>query len=104
MGDGWETKRSRVAGHTDAVIVRLGRSSSSLSKCVVDTTHFKGNFPESFTLEGCNCSAEVPSENTAWFALVDRTKLGPHAHHVCVDVSMSVGMDVCLFFLPLRAV
>mmetsp|Transcript_5011 Transcript_5011/g.12485 ORF Transcript_5011/g.12485 Transcript_5011/m.12485 type:complete len:359 (+) Transcript_5011:117-1193(+) len=81
MGDGWETKRSRVPDHTDSVIILLGRPCAELTKCIVDTTHFKGNFPESFTLEGAHCATEIPSETTQWFSLIERTKLGPNAHH-----------------------
>jgi allantoicase len=43
MGDGWETRRRRRPGH-DWVILRLGHR-GSIDEVVVDTTHFKGNFP-----------------------------------------------------------
>jgi allantoicase len=50
MGDGWETKRSRGGGHTDWVIVKLG-TSGVIEKVVIDTAHFKGNFPQYAKLE-----------------------------------------------------
>ena len=51
MSDGWETKRRRGPGH-DWVILKLGLP-WIVERIVVDTTHFKGNFPDSCSLEGC---------------------------------------------------
>ena len=55
MGDGWETRRRRGPGY-DWAIVRLG-TTAILSKIEVDTNHFKGNYPESASLEGCLVSS-----------------------------------------------
>lgn len=76
MGDGWETRRRRGPGN-DWVIIRLG-SRGSIEEVVVDTTHFKGNFPESCRLEGCDA---IPDERTQWREVVARTKLGPDRRH-----------------------
>ena len=51
MSDGWETKRRRGPGH-DWVIIKLGHV-CVVERIVADTTHFKGNFPDSCSLEGC---------------------------------------------------
>ena len=51
MHDGWETRRRRGPGH-DWCIVRLG-APGKISRVEVDTSHFKGNFPESCSLEVC---------------------------------------------------
>ena len=51
MSDGWETKRRRGPGH-DWVIIKLGHL-HIVERIVVDTIHFKGNFPDSCSLEGC---------------------------------------------------
>ena len=51
MGDGWETKRRRGPGH-DWAIVRLG-APGIVSKVEIDTNHFKGNYPDRASLEGC---------------------------------------------------
>ncbi|KAI9654022.1 MAG: Allantoicase [Alyxoria varia] len=51
MGDGWETKRSRGGDHTDWVVVRLG-CPGEVVRCVVDTAHFRGNFPQKVRLFG----------------------------------------------------
>lgn len=50
MGDGWETKRSREAGHVDWVIVKLGER-GMIKRVVVDTMHFRGNFPRGVRVE-----------------------------------------------------
>lgn len=57
MGDGWETKRRRTTGDreedraNDWLILQLATKGSIL-KALVDTCHFKGNFPDSVALEG----------------------------------------------------
>jgi allantoicase len=51
MSDGWETKRRRGPGY-DWVILKLGLP-CIVERIVVDTLHFKGNFPDSCSLEGC---------------------------------------------------
>ena len=51
MSDGWETKRRRGPGH-DWVIIKLGHL-HIVERIVVDTIHFKGNFPDSCSLQGC---------------------------------------------------
>src|SRR6188472_4224203 len=53
MGDGWETKRNRDPRHThDWAIVRLGHP-GMISKIEIDTNHYKGNYPDRASLEGC---------------------------------------------------
>jgi allantoicase len=48
--DGWESRRKRVPGH-DFAILRLG-ARGVVRGVVVDTSFFRGNFPESCSLEG----------------------------------------------------
>src|SRR5215831_9453295 len=50
--DGWESRRRRVPGH-DWCIVRLG-AAGIVHGVVVDTAHFKGNFPESCSIDACS--------------------------------------------------
>ncbi|MDQ7048431.1 MAG: hypothetical protein Q9M92_02385 [Enterobacterales bacterium] len=50
MGDGWETKRRRDPG-PDWSIIKLA-DKGSVEKVIIDTCHFKGNFPDSFMLQG----------------------------------------------------
>jgi allantoicase len=83
MSDGWETKRRRGPGH-DWVIIKLG-SPGSIHRIEVDTSYFKGNFPESCSLEGVNSSAvsseELTDGSLAWAGILERTKLQAHTRH-----------------------
>ena len=57
MGDGWETKRRRSIGDAevdrgnDWLIIKLA-TRGNIEKILVDTCHFKGNYPNAFSLEG----------------------------------------------------
>ena len=81
MGDGWETRRRRGPGH-DWLILRLA-TLGRVERIEVDTNHFKGNYPESCTLEGCRAAAGVADdlEGVSWEEILPRTKLGPHRRH-----------------------
>ncbi|CCM01502.1 uncharacterized protein FIBRA_03556 [Fibroporia radiculosa] len=82
MGDGWETKRSRKSGHKDWAIIKLG-DAGHLSHVVIDTAHFKGNFPESCELHALTSDELVPQDapEDRWSVILPRTKLGPHREH-----------------------
>ena len=84
MGDGWETKRSRVEGHKDYVIIKLGEA-GYLSNVEFDTCHFKGNFPAGVKLEGLYSPNKNPSsdyDSDDWKDLLDGVvKVGPHLQH-----------------------
>ena len=73
MGDGWETKRSRREG-PDWVVVRLA-AEGVVERVEIDTNHFKGNYPESASLEG------GATEDGPWEEIVPRTKLQAHTRH-----------------------
>ncbi|HVG59390.1 MAG TPA: allantoicase, partial [Hyalangium sp.] len=51
MGEGWETRRKRVPGF-DWIVVKLAVP-GTVHKVEVDTNHFKGNYPDMCSLEGC---------------------------------------------------
>jgi allantoicase len=83
MGDGWETKRRRGPGH-DWIIVRLA-ARGSIGRIEVDTDHFKGNAPESCSLDTCDV-ADLPPEwlsscDVGWTTLLPRTALQADAQH-----------------------
>ena len=59
--DGWETRRRRTPGH-DWCILRLGLP-GIIRGVVVDTSFFKGNYPEQFSLEGCDLGGRAPFKN-----------------------------------------
>ena len=82
--DGWETRRRRSPGH-DWCVVRLGLP-GILHGFVVDTTHFKGNAPESCSIEACESASLSPepweTESIFWTELVPRSPLRPDTENV----------------------
>jgi allantoicase len=87
MGDGWETRRRRGPGH-DWVVVRLA-ARGTVRRVEVDTTHFKGNHPDTCTLEVADVPAGDPAEGPAegaWRQALARTRLAPHLRHL-LDVT-----------------
>jgi allantoicase len=84
MGDGWETRRSRRPG-PDWVIVRL-MAQGIIERIEVDTTHFKGNAPESCALAVCDASDDAGMESLtserAYGEILPRTRLLAHSRHV----------------------
>ncbi len=84
MNDGWETKRRRGPGH-DWVIIRLG-APGQVHRVEVDTSYFKGNFPESCSLEACNAGDSSVEKLTdlslPWNSILPRTKLQAHTRHL----------------------
>lgn len=83
MADGWETRRRRGPGH-DWALVRLA-GPGVVSKVEIDTAHFKGNAPESASLEGCLAPRlgrdALPGSRARWTEILPRTSLRPHARH-----------------------
>ncbi|MBC7885494.1 MAG: allantoicase [Saprospiraceae bacterium] len=82
MGDGWETKRNRTPGNTDWVILKLGHV-GMIKKIIVDTCHFKGNYPDSCLIEACHSDNDekVKSGHVIWQVLLPKQKLkADHVH------------------------
>lgn len=84
MGDGWETKRNRTPGNRDWVIVRLAHR-GTIEKILVDTCHFKGNYPDSCMIEGCNISLteeeKLSTSENKWITLLPQSKLSADHEH-----------------------
>lgn len=91
MSDGWETKRRRGPGY-DWSIIQLGRA-GVISRIEVDTSWFKGNFPESCSIESCHAPGErVPNlDELQWKELLPRTKLLGHSRHTFEDELTGTG-------------
>jgi allantoicase len=81
--DGWETRRRREVGRRsgetghDWCVIRLGMP-GVIKGIIVDTAHFRGNFPESCSIE----AAEIPESldlraltTAAWTEILARTPL-----------------------------
>ena len=91
MGDGWETRRRRGPGY-DWAIVRLG-TTAIVSKVEIDTNHFKGNYPESASLEGCAVPSSLDDLGSAsWFEILPRTPLEADHRHVFTSELSKVGL------------
>ena len=86
MGDGWETKRNRTPGNKDWVILKLA-TTGIINRIVVDTAHFKGNYPDAFMLEGCLAEndTDVLENKVAWQTILSQQKLSADAEHEYED-------------------
>ncbi|GAA4763311.1 allantoicase [Streptomyces sanyensis] len=90
--DGWETRRRRGASAAephpaaedhDWALVRLG-APGVVRGIVVDTAHFRGNYPQAVSVEGATVAGspspgELLSGEVKWTTLVPRTAVGGHA-------------------------
>src|SRR5213083_435314 len=76
--DGWESRRRRTPGF-DWCIIRLGLT-GIIRGVVVDTSHFKGNYPEECSLDavaidGLPTTNQLISDAVAWTELLRPAKL-----------------------------
>lgn len=83
MGDGWETKRRRGPGY-DWTVIRLAKR-GVIKRVEVDTAHFKGNYPDTCSLEVCDAQDTLVDEGAisslTWREILPRTKLQAHTRH-----------------------
>ncbi|XP_041970929.1 allantoicase-like [Aricia agestis] len=96
MYDGWETARRldrprvleftedgtlKVTGDEWAVF-ELGFCGRA-TRIVVDTTHFKGNYPDSIKIEGCfSDKNRFDTKKAVWYNILKTSKLGPNKEHI----------------------
>lgn len=103
MGDGWETKRSR-GEHTDWVIIKLGLP-GVIEKLVVDTAHFRGNFPQMVQVFAAPAAEQAPEHGAdVWTEILPPQKTGPDKEHeycsnMLKDVARAYGF-VMLVIIP----
>jgi allantoicase len=76
--DGWETRRRRTPGH-DSCIIRLGQP-GVLHDVVVDTSFFRGNYPEHCSIEACAVEGSPKLEalqgsGTEWVEVLPKSAL-----------------------------
>jgi allantoicase len=82
MGDGWETKRNRTPHNRDWVIIKLAHA-GKIEKIIVDTCHFKGNYPDSCSIEGCRSvqEEEIKNNRVNWQSILPVQKLIADKEH-----------------------
>ncbi|MFP2959861.1 allantoicase [Myxococcus sp. 1LA] len=85
MGEGWETRRKRVLPGFDWIVVKLAVP-GTVQRVEVDTAFFKGNYPDTCSIEGCYLREPVVdfanAHDIAWTELLPRTKLqADHRHY-----------------------
>ena len=84
MGDGWETKRRRDSNN-DWAIVRLGVR-GTIRKVLVDTAHFKGNYPDRMSLEAIDLKTnENIHAADGWDTVIAECQLYPDREHIYVE-------------------
>ena len=97
MGDGWETARRRGPGH-DWAILKLGHA-GTIDRIVVDTAHFKGNYPDRFDLLGAFMPDQAGSlsddeivASADWAPILqDRKRQRDHIHEYHADTILDRG-------------
>jgi len=82
MSDGWESQRRRGPGH-DWCIIKLGMP-GTITRVEVDTSHFKGNYPESCSIDVGRADEGGSLDSIGWQELLPKTKLQPHTRHTFV--------------------
>jgi allantoicase len=93
MGDGWETRRRREPGH-DWAVLELG-APGRIEEAVIDTAHFKGNYPDRCFLQAAASATGSPEEIAAasesWPRLLGEVKLEADKVHVFRDGLADLG-------------
>ena len=99
--DGWETRRRREPGD-DWCIVRLG-AAGIVRGVDVETTHFKGNYPEACAIDACDVPGVPALEDllgVSWFELLGRSPLAGDAHNLFPIIRESKASHVRLRIFP----
>tara|TARA_Y100000590_G_scaffold467440_1_gene646372 strand:+ start:56 stop:1045 length:990 start_codon:yes stop_codon:yes gene_type:complete len=78
MGDGWETRRSR-GKNFDWLIIKCGQP-GKINKIEIDTHHFKGNYPDSCSLQAAYISKKMSNysivkKSNKWKLMLNKVKL-----------------------------
>lgn len=93
MGDGWETARRRTPGN-DWVIVALGHP-GVIESVLVDTLHFKGNYPDSCSIQAAyvtgGTDSQIETQSLFWRELLPSQKLEMHREHEFTDAVRNIG-------------
>ncbi len=91
MGDGWETKRNRTPNNRDWVILKLA-TPGTIKKIMVDTCHFKGNYPDACSIEAVLSESDdaVINDAVEWTTILPKQKLqADFIHEYTAEISSS---------------
>ena len=94
--DGWESRRRRTSGH-DFAIIRLG-ARGVIHGAIVDTAFFRGNYPESCSLEGTSMASDASIDellDAGWQTVMPRVALKGDSENV-------LGIDPAFAFTHVR--
>ena len=85
--DGWETRRRRTPGY-DWAVIHLG-APGLVRGVVIDTAFFRGNYPESASIEACDADGtptpeELMSASTTWRTILPQSPLRGDTKNVFV--------------------
>lgn len=93
MGDGWETRRRREPGF-DWAIIRLA-GVGEISRLVLDTAHFKGNYPYECSVYGTlytgGNEASIAAQSLYWQELLPPQKMAADTEFSFVDELKKIG-------------
>ncbi|CAF1022463.1 unnamed protein product [Adineta steineri] len=83
MDDGWQTRRRRLPGN-DWCLLALGKR-GRISRIVLDTAHFKGNFPDTCIIQAADVTIDnnksLVTQSMFWQTLLSEQKLTMDAIH-----------------------
>ena len=77
MGDGWETRRRRSPG-CDWILIALG-CVGEIEELEIDTSHFRGNFPQHCSVQAANLESHqsdlLAAQAEFWTELLPKTEM-----------------------------
>ncbi|ATI40808.1 allantoicase [Pacificitalea manganoxidans] len=92
MGDGWETRRRREPGY-DWMVLALG-ARGVIEKALVDTCHFKGNYPDRCSIQvadmrnfGDGLTDALVTDSMFWKTLLPETRLQADHEHLFTELA-----------------
>src|SRR5450830_954593 len=99
MGDGWETRRRREPGN-DWCIIALAHP-GIVEKIEVDTCHFKGNFPDSCSIQAASMAGgtdtSLITQSMFWPVLLPQQKLQMDYQHEIQSLGAITHIRVNIF-------
>lgn len=93
MGDGWETRRRREPGF-DWIILRLAYV-GEISRLVIDTAHFKGNYPYECSVCGTlyrgGNEDSIATQSLYWEEILPPQRMAPDTEFTFIEQLNNIG-------------